>query len=227
MRKILIIIIIILFIALGYVSIVNGIQIGKIQILSIKQIEGKSQELKTKIEQVNTLIDVDYPKKIAELKTASNNLKSAKTTYLEYTNLSTDKQILEAMQQKSYTIEFLWTKLGTHARKEGVLLTFEIVSSSLGANNVNDIRFTVNGSYIAITNFIYAIENDTDLNFRIQNFKLLPYQEEILQGTFIVKSIGIEGNTSNQSVTSTSSQGDSNSPNQMDTNTNTEDKSND
>ncbi len=204
MRKILLSIIIVLFLALGYVALRNGMQFGSIQILSIEQIEQKAQELNTKIEEANAMIDVDYPKKRSELTNAEKNLKEAEEEYLQYTNVSTDAEILAAMEQKSYTIEFLWTTLGTHARKQGVLLTFEIVSSSTGTNGVNDIRFTVNGSYIAITNFIYAIENDTDLNFRIQNFKLLPYQGEILQGTFTVKNVTVQGNTSTQSVNATS-----------------------
>lgn len=220
MRKILITIIIVLFLALGYVSLTNGIQIGNLQILSIKQIEQKSQDLKTSIEKANTLIDVDYPKKIAELKTAGNRMDTAKSEYLKYTNLSSDKDILSAMEEKSYAIEFLWTKLGTHARKEGVNLKFEIVSSATGANNVNDLKFTVDGSYIAITNFIYAIENNTDLNFRIQNFKLLPYKDEILQATFTVRNIAIQGNTSTQTVTSTTEEKDANTVNET-TNTNT------
>ena len=203
MRKILLSIIIILFLALGYVTLKNGIQFGSVQILSIEQIEQKAQELNTKIDEVNSMIDVDYPEKRKELTNAEKHLQEAEEQYLQYTNVSTDAEILAAMEQKSYTIEFLWTTLGTHARKQGVLLTFEIVSSSTGTNGVNDIRFTVNGSYIAITNFIYAIENDTDLNFRIQNFKLLPYQGEILQGTFTVKNIAVQGNTSTQSVNAT------------------------
>lgn len=218
MRKILISVIIILFLALGYVSLTSGIQIGDFQILSVKQIEEKSQELKTKIEEVNTLIDVTYPKKVAELKSASNNMKSSKEEYLKYTNLSTDADIIKAMEEKSYAIEFLWAKVGTHARKEGVNLAFEIIGSQTGANNVNDIKFTVNGSYIAITNFIYAIENDTDLNFRIENFKLLPYQEEILQGTFYVRNIAIQGNTSKQTVTSNNSQASATEANQVNNN---------
>lgn len=104
------------------------------------------------------------------------------------------------MQKKSYAIEFLWTKIGTHAREEGVNLKFEITNSSTGANNVNDIKFTVDGSYIGITNFIYSLENDTDLSFTIENFKLLPYKGEILQATFTVRNIAIEGNTSQQST---------------------------
>ena len=217
MRKLLISIIIVLFLVLGYLSVMNGIQIGDFQILSVEQIEEKSQELKTKIEEVNTLIDVEYPRKMANLKTASQNMKDAQEEYLKYTNLSTDAEILQAMEQKSYTIEFLWTKLGTHAREEGINLTFEIVSSSTGASDVSDIKFTVNGSYIAITNFIYSIENDADLNFRIENFKLLPYQNEILQGTFNVRNITIQGNTSTQTVTSNNNEANTNTVNETNT----------
>lgn len=199
MRKILIIIILLLLIFLGVVIVKDGLEIGFLNFLSVKQIDEQSQALKTKIEEVNTLIDVEYPKKISDLKKASNNMQTAKEEYLRYTNLSSDEQILNAMQKKSYKIEFLWAKIGNHARKEGINLQFEIISSSNGANNANDINFTVEGSYIAIINFIYAIENDTDLNFRIENFKLLPSQNDILQGTFKVRSITVEGNSLAQS----------------------------
>jgi len=226
MRKILMIIIILLLLVLGYVTLMDGVQISDFQVLSVKQIEEESQTLKTKIEELNNLIDVEYPRKRTELNQASKNLEDAKEEYLQYTNLSTDAEILAAMQQKSYKIEFLWTRIGTHARKEGINLKFEIVSSGSGANNVNDIKFTVDGSYIAVTNFIYAIENDTELNFRIENFKLLPYQNEILQGTFTVRNIAIEGNTSTQSVTTNNTNTDSTDTNTTDTNTTNTQKTN-
>ncbi len=200
MRKILIIIVIVLLLVLSYCTVVNGIQIFNLKISSVEQIQEESKDLKSKIEETNSLIDVEYPKKKKELTTAAKNLESAKEEYLQYTNMSSDEEILEAMQKKSYKIEFLWTKIGTHAREEGVNLKFEIVSSSTGASNANDLKFTADGSYIAITNFIYALENDTELNFTIENFKLLPYQNEILQATFTVRNISIEGNTSQQAV---------------------------
>lgn len=201
MRKVLIIVIILLLVALGYTMSFNGLEIGKFQIWSVKELSESSKSIDTKIEEINSLIDVQYPKKISDLKSASNNMKTAKEEYLNYTNLSSDEQILRAMQEESYSIEFLWTKIGNHATSEGVNLKFEIVSSSTGGNNVNDINFTVQGTYIGITNFIYAIENDQDLNFRIQNFKLVPDQGNILKGTFVVKNIAIQGNTSGQQST--------------------------
>lgn len=226
MRKILMIIIIVLLLGLGYVAVMNGVQIGNFQVLSVKGLEEESQNLKMKIEELNNLIDIEYPNRRRELEQAGKGLKDAKDEYLQYTNLSTDEEILAAMQQKSYAIEFLWTKIGTHARKEGINLKLEIASSGTGANNVNDLKFTVDGSYIAVTNFIYAIENDTELNFRIENFKLLPYQNEILQGTFTVRNIAIEGNTSTQSVTTSKEEKNTNTTNTTGTNTTNTEKKN-
>lgn len=205
MRKVLIIVIILLLVALGYTMSFKGLEIGKFEIWSVKELSESSKNMDSKIEEINSLIDVQYPKKISDLKSASNSLRSAREEYLNYTNLSSDEQILRAMQEESYSIEFLWTKIGNHATSEGVNLKFEIASSSTGGNNVNDINFTVEGTYIGITNFIYAIENDQELNFRIQNFKLLPNDGNILKGTFVVRNIAIQGNTSaQQTINSTS-----------------------
>lgn len=201
MRKILLIIIIVLLVTLGYITLVNGLDLGFIKILSVKQIQEGSQELKAKIEEANMAIDVQYPNKVKDLKDASKSMKESRDEYLRYTNLSSDEDILAARTEKSYAIEFLWAKIGTHARKEGINLKLEIAQSSTGANDVNDLKFTAEGSYIAITNFIYAIENDSELDFRIKDFKLLPHKSEILQGTFTVPNVGIQGNTSNQRVT--------------------------
>ncbi len=200
MRKVLIITITILLLVLAYSTVTKGNEIFGLKISSVEQIGEENTNLKAKIEEINTLIDVEYPKEMEELKTASNKLETEKEEYLKYTNMSTDDEILEAMQKKSYAIEFLWTKIGVHAREEGVNLKFEIVSSSTGTNGVNDLKFTVEGSYIGITNYIYSLENDTELNFAIENFKLLPYRDEILQATFTVRNIAIQGNTSNESV---------------------------
>lgn len=201
MRKILLIIIIVLLVTLGYITLVNGLNLGFIKISSVKQIQEGSQELKAKIEEANMAIDVQYPNKVKDLKDASKSMKESRDEYLRYTNLSSDEDILAARTEKSYAIEFLWAKIGTHARKEGINLKLEIAQSSTGANDVNDLKFTAEGSYIAITNFIYAIENDSELDFRIKDFKLLPHKSEILQGTFTVPNVGIQGNTSTEKIT--------------------------
>ena len=69
MRKVLIITITILLLVLAYFTVTKGNEILGLKISSVKQIEEENTKLKAKIEDINTLIDVEYPKKIGELKT--------------------------------------------------------------------------------------------------------------------------------------------------------------
>ena len=200
MKKILLIILIILLAVGVYFAVAKGIPIGSFQILSITQIAEQNTNLNGKIEELNQLIDLEYPKKVSALKDASNQMIQAKEEYLKLTNISTDEQILQATRSESYAIEFLWATIGNHATSEGVNLKLEILPGDTGAQGVYNLGFTVDGNYVGIINFISAIENDSKLNFRIQNFKLVPYEQPVLRATFTVKNIGIEGNSSSQSV---------------------------
>lgn len=223
MKKILLIILIILLTVGVYFAIGKGISIGNIHVLSMTQISDQNTKLNTKIEEANQLIDLEYPKKMSNLKAASSEMMQAKDEYLKLTNISTDEQILKATRSESYSIEFLWATIGNHATAEGVNLKFEILSNDTGTQGVYNLGFTVDGNYVAIINFISAIENDSKLNFRVQNFKLVPYQQPVLRATFTVKNIGIEGNNSAQAVTTTQTNAEENTQtnNQTDTNTTT------
>ncbi len=219
MRKILLIIIIVLLVVFGYASVAKGIQIGKFTISSIMEIDENSKVLDKRTEELNSLIDVEYPKKRADLTTASNRMQDSKQRYLDETNLSTDAEIQNALQIESYDIERLWAKVGIHAQEEGVNIKLTLNSSSSGASNTKDLYFTVDGSYIAITNFIYSLEDDDELKFRIYNFELVPYQNEVLRASFVVKDIRITQESLNESLTSSTIRNSSNSENETNTTT--------
>ncbi len=200
MKKILLILIMILLIVAVYFVLSSGISIGNIHVLGIQQIIEANKGLDEKIQKLNQSIDVTFPKKMDDLNVASENFKKAKEEYLNLTNISSDQEILDAMKQESYTIEYLWARIGNHAKKQGVNIELQIVSNDTGVSGMYNLNFTVDGSYIAITNFISAIENDGELNFRIQGFNLNPNQGNILRSTFTVKNVAIQGNTSTQTV---------------------------
>lgn len=200
MKKILLILIMILLIVAVYFALSSGISIGNIHVLGIQQIIEANKSLDEKIQELNQSIDVAFPKKMDDLNVASEKFKTAKEEYLNLTNVSSDQEILDAMKQESYTIEYLWARIGNHAKKQGVNIELQIVSNDTGVSGMYNLNFTVDGSYIAITNFISAIENDGELNFRIQGFNLNPNQGNILRSTFTVKNVAIQGNTSTQTV---------------------------
>lgn len=194
MRKLLIIILIILLCVLGYFAIFNGISIGDFQVLSVSQIKDKNNRLDQEISDIETQRVSTFPSKTSELGRETETMMDAKKTYLDLASVSTEGELKEANQEETYLIEFLWTRMGNHATNEGVIAKFEMVSGDTGENNAYNINFTITGHYIAIINFVSAIENDSKLGFRIENFKVVPGGND-LTATFVVRNVRIKNET--------------------------------
>ena len=199
MRKILIGILTILLIVMAVLVITKGLTIGNFKILSVKQIIEGNDKLTAEISEAEKLIRSNYPTELETLDSNVSSLLAAKEEYQDLADVSTKSEINKATTVETYTVEFLWTRLGRHATAEGVYLSYTPTN--------NSIKFTVSGDYIPILSFVSAIENDSKLGFRIENFKLIPGGNN-LQATFETRNINIktEGvNTAVQSTTITES----------------------
>lgn len=199
MRKILIGILTILLIVMAVLVITKGLTIGNFKILSVKQIIEGNDKLTAEISETEKLIRSNYPTELETLDSNVSSLLAAKEEYQDLADVSTKSEINKATTVETYTVEFLWTRLGRHATAEGVYLSYTPTN--------NSIKFTVSGDYIPILSFVSAIENDSKLGFRIENFKLIPGGNN-LQATFETRNINIktEGvNTAVQSTTITES----------------------
>lgn len=197
MRKILIGILTILLIVMAVLVITKGLTIGNFKILSVKQIIEGNDKLTAEISETEKLIRSNYPTELETLDSNVSSLLAAKEEYQDLADVSTKSEINKATTVETYTVEFLWTRLGRHATAEGVYLSYTPTN--------NSIKFTVSGDYIPILSFVSAIENDSKLGFRIENFKLIPGGNN-LQATFETRNINIktEGvNTAVQSTTTT------------------------
>lgn len=183
MRRILIGILTILLIVMAFLVITKGLTIGNFKILSVQQIIEGNDKLTEEISQTEKLIRSEYPTKLDELDTNVSSLLAAKEEYQDLADVSTKSEINKATTVETYTVEFLWTRLGRHATAEGVYLSYTPTK--------NSIKFTVSGDYVPILSFISAIENDSKLGFRIENFKLIPGGNN-LQATFETRNINIK-----------------------------------
>ncbi len=183
MRRILIGILTILLIVMAVLVITKGLTIGNFKILSVQQIIEGNDKLTEEISQTEKLIRSEYPTKLDELDTNVSSLLAAKEEYQDLADVSTKSEINKATTVETYTVEFLWTRLGRHATAEGVYLSYTPTK--------NSIKFTVSGDYVPILSFISAIENDSKLGFRIENFKLIPGGNN-LQATFETRNINIK-----------------------------------
>ena len=127
-------------------------------------------------------------------------------------------------QIEEYKVETLWVKLGTYATTEGTVLQMDIKNSSKGGSGRYDLYFTVNGSYIGITDFISDIENDSMLGFKIEEFKIRQDSSESdLVTTFVCKNIAVQDvqATTNETPVNNSETGNTNTSNTNTNNTNT------
>ncbi len=199
MRKILFLILIVLLLLAGYLVMFKGITVFGAQVLSIEQIKEKNVGLDASLEKVSTLTSVDQPKAISDLNDSAKQLIIAKEEYNDKILYSSSENIEAARQTRPYETEYLMTILGNHAKKNGINLRYELRGASNGATSEYDIYFTVTGSYVSISEFVAALENDSSLNFKIESFKLIPNSgnTENLQGTFVVRGINVKlGNQS-------------------------------
>lgn len=201
MRKLLISILLVLLIVMTALCIKDGINIGPLQVLGVEGINNKNEELTQKINETKTANE-NYTTMLNKLKQDIESLTKSKEECLSLINISTESQLQEATQTKNYTIEYLWSRVGNHATQEGVTIRMDITSGTIYRN----LKFTVTGNYLAITNFITSLENDSTLEFTIDEFSMT--QNEC---TFTVRNVKVQQENTSGSSSSTST----------DTNTNT------
>lgn len=209
MKKLLMLILIGLLLALSIFIILSGFEVGNIEILSYMGIQNKNKELDEKIQEASKLTSKDYKQVITTVQDSSKKLEQTKKEYENLTVVSSDGDIQTAAQIERYEVETLWVKLGNYATKEGAVVRIDIIKGN--TNDTYNLKFTVNGSYISITDFISDVENDSTLGFKIEEFKMVPSSNN-LQATFTCKEIAIKevSETSNPNVGTTEKQSNTN-----------------
>lgn len=204
MKKTLILILIVLVLALTIFTLINGLQIGSFSIWGIRTIQDENAKLDETVTQATKLASSTFPGKVSEVNTSMKNLQEQKTTYEDMVAVSSSSEVQTASQLSNYTLDFLWTEIGTHATSEGVNIDISLTAGA-GGQNVYDLNFTVVGSYVGICEFIRDIEDDSDLAFKIEQFSMTAGEStSSLKATFICKNIPIEGISSLDTKTDTS-----------------------
>ena len=186
MRKVLITILSIVILVIMILFIKCGVTIGGKKIAGIGELAKMNKDLTSKIDEINASKNV-YSKSLSQIKSDIDELSSAKQKYLDLVNTSTDNQIKQATQSKKYTIEYLWARVGVHATEKGVNVKMDLSDSSLENEEYKNLNFTCSGNYLALTSFISSVENDSNLNFTIDNFEMTNKQCK-----FTVKDVRIQ-----------------------------------
>lgn len=169
MKKILISVIIVLLLILSSFALAKGI--GFLKIKSINDIKTASSKLDGDFNEANELSNKTYPEEVEGLEEAIKKLKISKQEFENKNLYNNEKVSLGTVEVKTYKIHYLWTILGNYRKDRGVQsLNLDLRSTQV--KDVYDLQFTLIGSYTSITDFLYDIENDEELNFEIKDFTI-------------------------------------------------------
>ena len=186
MRKILISVVVCLMLIGSGFFMVNGL--AKANIKGAKGIDKKDAEINTKISELSSIISGKYVESESNLKQAMNRLIDSKTEYENQAALSNSNSSSYASKLETYDIDYLWTKLGNYAKDENVVIKIDVTAGGASSNLYN-LNFTVTGSYVGTTDFIYDIENDSKLGFKIDSFKMISGSDSEVIGSFVCQDI--------------------------------------
>ncbi len=214
MKKLLISVLIVLLVLLSGLLMIRGIGLGNFKVLGILGIKSETEALDQKIQEAGKLAEKDYKQLVSDVQSNTKKLVEDKNNY-ESMITSADGQTQTTGQIEKYEIETLWVKLGNHATSEGAVIKMDVVKSASKGEGIYDLKFTVTGTYISITDFISDIENDSTLGFKIEEFKMIPSNGDTeLQATFTCKEIAIKdiSNTTPENINTENIQ-DTNSTN--------------
>lgn len=172
MKKILISILLILSALLTYFAVVKHISFFGWRSNNFADVKDEKINLDNQINVAKQINNQEYLSSVEGLETSIDEYKKTKLKYEAKTaNVSDDTEI-GIVKIKNYKIERIWVILQNYAKKEKIELELNLLDTT--ASNVYDLDVTLLGDYIGITDFLYDIENDDTLGFKITNFKLLP-----------------------------------------------------
>ena len=212
MKKFLISILVILLLILTYFIILKNVTIATWKSKSINDIKNANNELNAQIDMAKQINNQEYPQSIEKLENSIRNLKVAKEKYETKLKYVSENAELGVVEIKEYKVERLWITLENYAKDNGLDLQLDLLDTSTA--DKYDLSITLLGGYIGITDFIYDIEGDDTLGFKIQNFKIAPntsstnngsgeetneqpttsVDTNVLKATFTVEGVGIEFN---------------------------------
>ena len=170
----------------------RGIRVGDFEILSVAQLKQKNNELDEKINEASELTSIKYPDTIQLLEETYEKHTITKGKYEELLGF-TDEKNNEIYETKQYDIGYLWKIFGKYATSRNLRITMDVQKKS-SKESLYDLNFNVSGEYVNISQFITDIENNSDLTFRIYNFKMSG-NGDIISSTFTVRNVNIDPST--------------------------------
>ncbi|MBO5142594.1 MAG: hypothetical protein J6C46_06295 [Clostridia bacterium] len=146
----------------------------------------KVGSLNSEIDTLETKNTTDYKNALNKKQAAVNYFENSKKAYDDMAAGASVEEIREANKREEYFLDYLWMKIGTYANNSDIKV---LINPNYEAATID---FSVSGQYIAVINFIYDLENDSELAFNIDNLVMQGGSSAaVTKASFQVRNINI------------------------------------
>ncbi|MBO5179647.1 MAG: hypothetical protein J6B87_04810 [Clostridia bacterium] len=152
-----------LFIFAIYNVYQNGLTFGMIDALSYAKIKSTNGTLNSKISELNKLNGAEYNSVKSRLESARQTFNTSKNSYDALAAGASSSEVAEANKREEFLLDYLWIKIGNYANANNIKVLID------PSNTSSAVEFDVSGPYISVINFIYDLENDSELSFNVNN----------------------------------------------------------
>lgn len=165
--------------------------IGNLKVLSINDIKSKNAQLEAG-KALYSVQEMFYNSAIEAQDVARLEFDAAKKEYDDIDD-AVISQVEEALKGINYYVDWLWIEVGNYAEHNGLDLTIQEPSNSQFSSGVAEgaITITVVGLYQDIVDFIFDIENDNDLKFKLDNISMSYLNTNYMKATFKVLNMNV------------------------------------
>lgn len=209
-RKIIIMAVSLLILVVGLVVILTtDMDFGVFRSLGVASISDKKVSLETLV--LNEVQEREkHETAIDTLEATKNQYEAAKKAF-DNIDKSTVELVQEATMDERYFIEYLWIVLGNYAKENNLLIniitpgsksqTIEGTGEDGNATSTpvvdtsvsNDaVKIIVKGRYANVADFVYEVENDKELKFKLDNIKMTYVKNNVIEATFNVLSLKVK-----------------------------------
>ena len=169
----------------GYVGIVTNKFSLQYEVPSYTQIQDEKAEFESKVRELNNLNKTGIPSASGDVDTELRNYAEKKSAYEQLKSTASVEQIAEANKVEIYLLDYLWIKVGNYAADNAV--KFKMTPNAESAT----LDFNITGSYISVINFIYDIQNDEELDFKLTGIVIEGASDREVKAKFTVEDINI------------------------------------
>ena len=172
--------------AKGYFGIVTPKFEAKIDVVSYNDLKSNKEKLDNDMKQLNSLNTEKLDAAAESVRLEQKNYEAKKNEYDTLALTASKEDIAEANKIERYLLDYLWIRVGNYANDNAV--KFKMTPDDVNAT----LSFDITGSYVSVINFIYDIQNDSELNFKVDGIVVEGgSSDQTVKANFVVKEVNV------------------------------------